>query len=165
MTTLAKVPFETKYVEQFSKQNNEPEWMTKLRLEGLDLAQSLELPKPDKTNINRWNFTKFKHGAEGESIADLSNVPNALKDFIDEKNPSENIVIIRDQTVAYSSISDELKDKGIILTDIFTAMKEHEELVKKYYMKEAVSVDEHKLTALHAALMNGGVFVYVPKNV
>src|SRR5690625_6329579 len=32
-------------------------------------------------------------------------------------------------------------------------------------MKEAVSYDEHKLTAVHAALMNGGVFLYVPKNV
>src|SRR5690625_3697462 len=32
-------------------------------------------------------------------------------------------------------------------------------------MTDAVSVDEHRLTALHAALMNGGVFVYVPKNV
>jgi Fe-S cluster assembly protein SufD len=28
-----------------------------------------------------------------------------------------------------------------------------------------VKIDEHKLTALHAALMNGGAFVYVPKNV
>ncbi len=26
-------------------------------------------------------------------------------------------------------------------------------------------MDEHKLTALHAALVNGGVFLYIPKNV
>lgn len=32
-------------------------------------------------------------------------------------------------------------------------------------MKEAVVVDEHRLTALHTALLNGGMFVYVPKNV
>ncbi len=32
-------------------------------------------------------------------------------------------------------------------------------------MKDGVKVDEHKLTALHAALMNGGAFLYVPKNV
>ena len=29
-------------------------------------------------------------------------------------------------------------------------------------MTDAVSVDEHRLTALHT-LINGGVFVYVPK--
>ena len=32
-------------------------------------------------------------------------------------------------------------------------------------MTDGVKVDEHKLTALNAAFMNGGVFVYVPKNV
>ena len=30
-------------------------------------------------------------------------------------------------------------------------------------MKDAVNVDEHRITALHTALMNGGVFVYVLK--
>src|SRR5699024_1611129 len=52
-----------------------------------------------------------------------------------------------------------------IFTDIFTAMKDHGGLVEKYFMKDAVAVDEHRLTALHAAFMNGGVFLYVPKNV
>ena len=32
-------------------------------------------------------------------------------------------------------------------------------------MTDGVKVDEHKLTAFNAAFMNGGVFVYVPKNV
>ncbi|MEI3611609.1 Fe-S cluster assembly protein SufD [Pseudogracilibacillus sp. SO30301A] len=165
MTTLTTLPFDNKYVEQFSKENDEPKWMTTLRLEGLDLAQTLDLPKPDKTNITRWNFTQFKHGAEGEKISDLKNVPEQLKDFIDEKNTPKNIVILRNQSVAYAALDEELKDKGVIFTDIFTALKEHEELVQKYYMKDAVAVDEHKLTALHAALMNGGIFVYVPKNI
>ena len=63
------------------------------------------------------------------------------------------------------SLSDELKEQGVIFTDIFTAAKDHSELVQKYFMTDAVKVDEHKLTAYHAALMNGGVFLYVPKNV
>ncbi|MDR4458491.1 Fe-S cluster assembly protein SufD, partial [Bacillus tropicus] len=57
------------------------------------------------------------------------------------------------------------KEKGVILTDIGTAATENAELVKKYLMKDGVKVDEHRLTALHAALINGGAFVYVPKNV
>src|SRR5690625_3732366 len=32
-------------------------------------------------------------------------------------------------------------------------------------MTKHVQVNEHTLTSLHAALMNGGVFVYVPENV
>lgn len=41
----------------------------------------------------------------------------------------------------------------------------HSELVQKYFMTKAVDIDEHRLTALHTALMNGGISVYVPKNV
>ncbi len=165
MTTVTKLPFDKEYVEQFSQKHNEPAWMQKLRLEGLDLVESLDLPKPDKTNINRWNFTNFEHTAEGETIDSLENVPAQLDDFIDEDNLPENIIILRNQAVAYHTVQEELTAKGVIFTDIFTALQEHSELVEKYYMTDAVQVDEHKLTALHAALMNGGVFVYVPKDV
>jgi|SRR5690625_194651 len=165
MATMTKVPYDNQYVETFSKQNNEPEWMTNLRLEGLDYANSLNLPEPDKTNINRWNFTQFKHTAEGETIDSLDNLPDQLKDFIDQENLPENIIILRNQTVAFSTVSEELKNKGVIFTDIFSALQDHTDLVKKYYMTDAVNINEHKLTGLHAALMNGGVFVYVPKNV
>lgn len=163
MTTMTKLPFDEKYVADFSEGQHEPNWMKELRLEALELANTLDLPKPDKTNITRWNFTQFKHTAAGEQINNLADAPAELKDFVDESN--ENIVILRNQQVAYNSLNKELQDKGVIFTDIFTAMRDHEDLVKKYYMTEAVAKDEHKLTALHAALMNGGVFVYVPKNV
>lgn len=165
MTTLTEVPFDHKYIEQFSKEKNEPNWMTTLRLEALDLANSLELPKPDKTNINRWNFTQFKHTADGAKITNLNEIPEQLQDFVDQENVPENIVILRNQSVAYQALSEDLKQKGVIFTDIFTALQEHGDLVKKYYMTDGVAVNEHKLTALHAALMNGGVFLYVPKNV
>ncbi|MDT9151222.1 hypothetical protein RSW37_26165, partial [Escherichia coli] len=62
-------------------------------------------------------------------------------------------------------LQQELVDQGVIFTDIISAVKNHPELVKKYFMKDAVQVNEHKLTAFHAALVNGGIFLYVPKNV
>ncbi|HLR24065.1 MAG TPA: Fe-S cluster assembly protein SufD [Pseudogracilibacillus sp.] len=163
MTTLTKLPYDEKYITEYSEKHNEPAWMKEFRLEALELANNLELPKPDKTNIRRWNFTEFKHHADGEKINSLEEAPEAIKDFIDTEN--ENVIILRNQTVAYASISKELEDQGVIFTDIFTALRDHEELVKKYYMTDVVTKDEHKLTALHAALMNGGIFVYVPKNV
>ena len=77
----------------------------------------------------------------------------------------KNLYVQRDQTAAYSTLTEELKSQGVIFTDIQTAAKEHSDLVEKYFMKDGVKVDEHRLTALNAALLNGGVFVYVPKNV
>lgn len=165
MTVLTKLPYDEAYIEQFSKENNEPEWMKNLRLQALETSDTIEMPTPDKTKINRWNFSRFKHTATGESITSLKDVPEELQNLFDQENISENVFVQRNNSVAYSSLSEELKEKGVIFTDIFTAMNEHAELVKKYYMTDGVHVDEHRLTALHAALMNGGVFVYVPKNV
>lgn len=166
MTVKTNVPYDKEYVEQFSSKNNESDWMKSLRLQAFEQTNELELPKPDKTNIRRWNFTEFKqHTAEGSVFSSLENLPTELTEYFDTDKVPENLIIQRNNSVAYATLSEDLKAQGVIFTDIFTAIKEHEELVKKYYMTEAVSVDEHRLTALHAALMNGGVFVYVPKGV
>lgn len=165
MTVMTKLPYDKTYIEQFSESKNEPNWMKSLRLQAFDQANELDLPEPDKTKITRWNFHRFKHAAEGERITALTNLPAAINSLFDQNNIPENIVIQRNQTVAYEALSKELKEKGVIFTDIFTALQNHSELVQKYFMKDAVTVDEHRLTAYHAALMNGGVFVYVPKNV
>src|SRR5699024_6831810 len=125
---------------------NEPAWMKEFRLEALELANNLELPKPDKTNIRRWNFTEFIHHADGEKINTQEEAPEAIKDFIDTEN--ENVIILRNQTVAYASISKELEDEGVIYNDIFTALRDHEEHMKKYYMTDVVTKEEHNLTAL-----------------
>src|SRR5690625_597122 len=98
MATITEIHFDKEYIETYSQKKNEPEWMRNNRLEAFDLAHSLPLPKPDKTNINRWNFTNFKHDAEGEKITDLTNVPESLKSFIDPDALPENIVILRNQT-------------------------------------------------------------------
>lgn len=44
------------------------------------------------------------------------------------------------------------------------AIHEHEELVKKYFMK-AIPMTDHKFAALHGAVWSGGTFLYIPKGV
>ncbi|TMN21276.1 Fe-S cluster assembly protein SufD [Lentibacillus cibarius] len=166
MTVDTKLPYNKDYISQFSQEKSEPEWMRDLRLQALEQADSLEMPKPDKTKIDKWNFSHFKHDApEAGKLTSLDHLPADIQEFLDVDNAPENLLIQRNHTVAFASLKQELKDKGVIFTDIFTALREHGDLVKRYYMKDGVAVDEHRLTALHAALMNGGVFVYVPKNV
>ena len=54
----------------------------------------------------------------------------------------------------------------MLFLQIFSLLlQEHAELVQKYFMKDAVKAMNISLTAFHAALMNGGVFLYIPKNV
>ena len=133
--------------------------------EALAEAEILEMPTPDKTKITKWNFTEFpSHTVESSIFAGLEEIPTEAKALIDDEQ-QQNIYVQHNNTPAYLSLSEDLKSQGVILTDIFTASREHSELLQKYLMTDGVKVDEHKLTALHAALINGGVFVYVPKNV
>ena len=164
MTTETLNISEAQLVE-YSQAHNEPAWLTELRKEALKLTETLEMPKPDKTKINRWDFDSFKqHETTGDVYQSLEALPEAVKEIIDIEN-SENLIIQHNNTLAFSRVSDSASNDGVIVEGLSEALVNHPELVQQYFMTEAVTVDEHRLTALHTALVNGGVFVYVPKNV
>ncbi len=71
----------------------------------------------------------------------------------------------RDAATACAEIDPELAAQGVIFSDLDTAVREHPELVKQYFMTQAVPVDFGKFEALHAAFWQGGTFLYVPKGV
>ncbi|TSI06855.1 Fe-S cluster assembly protein SufD [Lysinibacillus sp. BW-2-10] len=165
MTVETKLALSAQEVSSFSQSNNEPTWFADLRATAIEKAAELPMPKPDKTNITKWNFIEFPvHTVESTPFNSLQELPTEIKEIIDIEG-QENLYIQRNNTPAFLKISEELASQGVIFTDILTAVREHGDLVQKYFMTEAVKVDEHKLTAYHAALVNGGVFVYVPKNV
>lgn len=165
MTTETKLPFDQEYITSFSKEMNEPEWLTELRVQALNAADTLPMPRPDKTKITNWNFTQFeKLLVKSEAYTNLSELPEEVKLLVGEEAKNNSLYVQRNNKPAYLSVSQELLDKGVIFTDIFTAAREHGDLLKKYYMT-AVKTDEHRLTAFHAAFVNGGAFLYVPKNV
>lgn len=165
MTTETKLPFDQEYITSFSKEMNEPEWLTEQRVQALKLADTLPMPRPDKTNIKNWNFTQFeKLLVKSEAYKNLNELPLEVKQLVGEDAKNNSLYVQRNNKPAYLSVSKELQEKGVIFTDIFTAAREHGDLLKKYYMT-AVKTDEHRLTAFHAAFVNGGAFVYVPKNV
>lgn len=166
MTTEIKLPFDKEYVSSFSKEMGEPSWLTNLRLKALEKAEDLPLPKADKTKINNWNFTEVeKHIVQSDDYASPDELPDEVRTLVNLQDSDQNLYIQRNNRPSVLKVSKELQEKGVIFVDIFTAAREHSELLQKYFMKDGVKVDEHKLTALHAALMNGGVFLYVPKNV
>ncbi|MFF2446815.1 Fe-S cluster assembly protein SufD [Neobacillus sp. NPDC058068] len=166
MTTETKLSFDNGKVSSFSKEMSEPAWFEEFRLKALTDFEQLPMPRPDKTKIDKWNFTQFnQHTVKSAAYPSLAELPEEVKALIDMDAENKNLYIQRNQTPAFSALSEELKNKGVIFTDIFTAAREHGDLLKKYYMTQAINADEHRLTALHAALVNGGVFLYVPKNV
>ena len=150
---------EKKWLEQldavtnFSLSKGEPEWMTKFRQE----ADELPLPHIDRVKFHRWPLFDIEDMADQYSEAGNVAAFDEMKD---------NPVLVQQGTwTTFEQLSTELAEKGVIFTDLFTALQEHPDLVKEYYMQKAVKMDEDQLTALHAAFMNTGLFLYVPKNV
>lgn len=145
-------------VRMFSMMKNEPTWMLDLRLAALEKISFLDLPVIERVRYNRWPLLQVPDFNLVEEPVFLAN------DFLTEDSDAPRIVQVGNQT-AFEQLPMELIEQGVIFTDIFTAMEEHQELVKAAYMQLAVKPDEDKLTAFHAAYMTSGLFLYVPKNV
>ncbi|MEY8445564.1 Fe-S cluster assembly protein SufD [Enterococcus ratti] len=144
-------------VTTFSLSKGEPQWMTEFRREALKKANELPLPHIDRVKFHRWPLF---------SIHEMADEMNESGHVVAFDQMKDNPMIVQQRTwTVVEQLSAELAEKGVIFTDLFTALQEYPELVQEYYMKKAVKMDEDQLTALHVAFMNTGLFLYVPKNV
>lgn len=143
-------------VKQFSQKRQEPEWMLELRLKAYDQIDQLGLPVIERTHYERWLLMEVP-GSTFEDDESFSGV------MLSED--SEQRVVQFGKRTIEETLPQTLIDQGVIFTDLFTALKEHGDLVKEVYMQLAVKYNEDKLTAFHTTFMNSGLFLYVPKNV
>lgn len=58
----------------------------------------------------------------------------------------------------------QMRDKGIIVMDLFEAMKQYPDLVFDNLFT-AIPDDQDKVSRYHVSHLNGGIFIYVPKDV
>ncbi|KKO53705.1 Fe-S cluster assembly protein SufD [Paenibacillus sp. DMB20] len=163
MTTQTILPVNAEALKALSAGKQEPAWVTESRLAALELAGRLELPKLEKQRIDRWNIQAFGEYKVNGQLSSFEELPEEAAKLV-EGSREGGLLIQRNSGNVYSKLSEELAAQGVIFTDLETAVKEHENLVKPY-LHQAVKSDEHALSALHAATWNGGVFLYVPKNV
>lgn len=162
MSTQLTTPTDRGSAETLARGKGEPDWLVSLRGEAAELAGSIEWPKPEKVRIERWNLTAVGSYEAPAAVASLADLPANVQELVAEG--TENLLVQRNSGVVWKQLSAELASKGVIFTDLETACREHGDLVKQYLF-QAVNKDEDKLTAINAAIWNGGVFVYVPKNV
>jgi len=160
MSTQLTTPTNRQAAEALARSKNEPNWLVELRGEAAELAGTIGWPKPEKVRIERWNLNAVGSFEKPEAVSAITELPEAVRELITEG--TESLLVQRNSGIVWNQFSQELASKGVIFTDLETACKEHGELVQKYLFK-AVEKNEDKLTALQAAIWNGGVFVYVPK--
>lgn len=144
-------------VEAAANEHGEPHWFVDRRLAAIDAMQDLALPQVQRYDYHRWplmdNMNLSWHRSD-----------KALADSVPAATDQIRFVQVGQTTVAIN-LPDELDEQGVILTDIFSAFREHPRLTEKYFMDKVTKADENKLTAYHQAFLNAGVFLYVPKGV
>ena len=146
----------TAQIQDYSLSQGEPEWLLNRRIQALEKIETLALPMIERVKIHRWPLT------EVTTMID-DTVSGAVYDFEQVEN---NPLIVQHSTqTLVEQMPAHLIEKGVILTDIQTAVQDHSDLVEKALMQQVVHYDEDKLTAFHMAFMNSGIFLYVPKNV
>ncbi len=163
MTTETLLPANRDSIQAASKANGEPEWLINLRMRALELAGQLELPKLEKTRIDRWQMDAYGVNKAGQPVTELEELPETVKELLPQSDIG-HLIVQRNSAAIYATISEELSKQGVIYTDMATAVRDHSELLQQHFMS-VVKPEEHRVTALHAAVCQGGVFVYVPKNV
>ncbi|MDN6129616.1 MAG: Fe-S cluster assembly protein SufD, partial [Tetragenococcus halophilus] len=146
-------------IDVFSSRKNEPNWMREMRQAALKKVDELDLRRIERVRYDRWPLFNI----DAKSLTTEQPISDSTSGFNEKKEGP--VLVQQDDNVIFEQLPQELVDKGVILTDIFTAMQKYPDLVKKYYMTSCVLMDEDKVTAAHAAFMNGGLFLYVPKNV
>lgn len=159
-------------VKQISKDKNEPEWMLKKRLEGLRIFNEKPMPNfgPDLSEIDFDKIFFYMRPNAERNSDDWEKVPEDIRNTYEklgipeaERKSLAGVGAQYESEVVYHKLKKDLEDKGVIFLDMDEAVKQHPELVKKYFMK-CVPADLHKFSALHAAVWSGGTFIYIPKN-
>lgn len=152
---------------------NEPQWMLDFRLKSLEIYNKMEIPNwiPDISGLDMENIYTYVKPKAKKMSASWDEVPEDIKGTFDrlgiqeaEQKSLAGVGAQYDSEVVYHSIQEDLVKQGVIYTDIETALREHEDIVKQYWMT-LIPPTDHNWAALHGAVWSGGSFVYVPKGV
>ena len=162
--------FSRSAVEELSRQKGEPEWMLQKRLQAWDLYESMETPLGRRGDLGTLRmFSNFKFQLLSPYIPSNGNskLPAPIERSLQEAlvDQRSGLVVQRNASVVRTELDEELKSKGVILTDLDSAVRDYPELVQQYFMTSCVPVNSTKYTALHAAFWSGGAFLYIPKGV
>jgi len=161
-------------VAQISKMKNEPDWMTQYRLRAYEIFMSKPMPKwaaADLTEIDFDNIFYYVRPTENQGAEkSWEDVPEYIKDTFDKLGIPEaerkflaGVSAQYESEVVYHSIREDLEKQGVLFLDMDSALREHPEIVQKYFGTVIPSAD-NKFAALNSAVWSGGSFIYVPKD-
>ncbi len=166
-TSSATGGFTESTFESFLSQRDEPSWLVDRRREAF--AQFQAAPWPTlrdeewrRTDIRPLKLASFRPPTQGASSAESQ---AALAPSWEALSANYAAGIEQIDAVVTRRADNTVLPNGTVFIDLTTAAKTHPELLKQYFLTEAVAPGTDAFSALHAAFWTGGTLLYVPKGV
>ncbi len=160
-------------VEEISDKKGDPQWMRDFRLRSLEIYNEKEIPQwgPSIEGLDMRNIVTYVK-PKTKMTADWEEVPDDIKNTFEklgipqaERKSLAGVGAQYDSELVYHNLQKEVADKGVVYTDIESALHgPYADMIKDHFM-HLVPPTDHKFAALHGAVWSGGSFVYVPKGV
>ena len=158
-------------VTQISEMKREPAWMRDFRLAALDIFNAKPMPSwGGRIGVDFQDIFYYLKPAEQQGKT-WEEVPDAIKRTFDrlgipeaERKFLAGVKAQFESEVVYGSLQEDLAKKGVIFTDTDTAVREHPDLLRRYF-GTIIPPTDNKFAALNSAVWSGGSFIYVPKGV
>lgn len=148
-------------VEQLSAGKNEPAWMLEARLRAWQLFENAPMPTRQDEEWRRTDISKLKL----DQLAPFTGASGAPVSSPLQLNGNHGGVLVHQNSMTVErSLAEEPAAQGVVFTDLDTAVREHPDLVRRYFMTEAVTAEYNKFTAFNGSFWSGGTFLYVPRN-
>jgi Fe-S cluster assembly protein SufB len=143
--------------------------MRKFRLDSLEIFLSKPMPRwGGQINVDFDEIYYYVKPTDRQATS-WDDVPQEIKTTFDrlgipeaEKKFLAGVKAQFESEVVYGSLREELSRLGVIFTDTDTAVREHSDLLRRYF-GTIVPPSDNKFAALNSAVWSGGSFVYVPR--
>jgi Fe-S cluster assembly protein SufD len=158
--------FSRSAVEELSRRKGEPDWMLEKRLLAWEAYERTPPPLGRRGDLGTLRmFSNFKFQELG--LADPAHSHGLSPALSAQELATERsgLVVQHNAGVVRVELAEELKQRGVILCSLESAVREHPDLVQRHFMTNCVPVESDAYTALHAAFWSGGIFLYVPTGV
>ena len=159
-------------VREMSFMKKEPEWMLDFRLKSLNRFERRPLPTwgGELGGIDFDNIYYYIKPTE-EQVSEWDEVPDSIKNTYErlgipeaERKYLAGVTAQYESEVVYHRNREDLEAQGVIFSDMDSAVREHPELVRKYFGR-VIPPNDNKFSALNSAVWSGGSFIYVPPGV
>jgi Fe-S cluster assembly protein SufD len=161
---VARRGFTEEAVHELIARRAEPAWMRERRLEAWRAYQAIAMPTRTDEEWRRTDLSRLRLD-DLQPFGDETDGQGTLVPPAERNERFGGFVGFRDARRVEYQFSEELAAAGVIFTDLATAVREHADLVREYFMTRCVQPDDSKFAALHGAFWDNGVFLYVPRGV